>query len=204
MQNIRPLVATLAFSLLVTGCGRDAAETAPQTSEEATAASAPDTTQPAAATAPSAGARTLSVDDIDRWQRGMQAELKAVQDAAAQLAQAKDENAKLEALQAATEMRTIDVAAEAAGVDRDTYRRFRNAFSHAVSLLTPIESEMDVSQMPAEMIEQLKQTRDASAKQLESELPADVLDALKTRALDLRTQEKTLVGERLKVATGKV
>jgi len=131
----------------------------------------------------------------------MEAELKAIQDAAAKLADAKDDNAKLEALTASTEMNTIDAAAAGAGVDRDRYRRIRNTFSDAVAQLSPIEMEMDVAAMPAQMVEQMKEARAAAAAQLASQLPADVLEALKPRAAELRQQDKLLVAERLKVAT---
>ena len=201
MQKITPLIATLAVSIFVTGCGQSSNESeAPQS--EATTTETDNTNPPASGgDAPQTNRNSISVEDIDRWQRGMEAELKAVQEAAAKLAQAKDDNEKLEALHATTEMGTIDAAAQAAGVDRDSYRRIRNTFANAVSQLSPIESEMDVTQMPAEMVEQMRQAREAGVKQLENELPADVMNALKSRALELRTQEKMLVAERLKVAT---
>lgn len=204
MQKNTLLAAAIAASILVAGCGQKSTESeAPQDDATVTESDTSDTTDtPTASTNTQPTSRSsVSVDDIDRWQRGMEAEMKAVQEAAAKVAEAKDENEKLEALHAATEMGTIDTGAQAAGVDRDSYRRIRNTFANAVSQLSPIESEMDVTQMPAEMVEQMKQAREAGVKQLEGELPADVMEALKSRALELRTQEKTLVAERLKVAT---
>lgn len=131
----------------------------------------------------------------------MEAELNAVKEAATKLSSAKDENEKLEALHASTEMGTIEAGATAASVDPDRYRRIRNHFSGAVSQLSPIEMEMDVTQMPKGMVEQMQQARAAGAAQLEGQLPPDVLEALKVRAAELRQQEKLLVAERLKVAT---
>lgn len=187
----------LAALLSVSGCAREEAGNAPQADQDDTV-DVPETgAQPAAATS---DASEISVDDIDRWQRGMQAELASVQEAAAKLTNAKDENEKLEALHATTEMGTIEAGATAAGVDQDRYRRLRNHFSGAVSQLSPIEMEMDVAQMPKEMVEQMQQARAAGAAQLEGQLPADVLEALKARAGELRQQEKLLVAERLKVA----
>jgi hypothetical protein len=180
------------------GCGRETSAPAP-TEDASTAAAVEESVAPSPAT-PSA-ASTVSVDDIELWKRGMEAERKAVQDAAAKLAQAKDENEKLEALTASMEMSTIDAAASAAGVDRDRYRRIRNTLSDAVSQLSPIEMEMDVSKMPPEMVEQMKQARASSVSQLEANLPPDVFEALKARAAELREQDKLLVAERLKVAT---
>ena len=189
----------LAALIGMTGCGRDDADTAPEPDQN-DAVNVPETAQPAPAPA-SSNTAEVSVDDIDRWQRGMQAELASVQEAATKLANAKDENEKLEALHAATEMGTLEAGASAAGVDPDRYRRLRNHFSGAVSQLSPIEIEMDVSQMPKEMVEQMQQAREAGVAQLEGQLSTDVLDALKARAAELRQQEKLLVGERLNVAT---
>lgn len=188
----------LSISFLALGCGGSDPETTPAADDAAT------DTEPTAAEAPTPAPASnnseVSVDDIDRWQRGMQAEFKAVQEAAAKLANAKDENEKLEALFAANEMGTVEAGANGAGVDPDRYRRIRNQFSAAVSQLSPLEMEMDVTQMPEEMVEQMQQSRDAAAAQLEGQLPADVFEALKTRAAELRQQQKLLVAERLKVA----
>ena len=180
---------------LMGGVGCSGEAPAPAAPTEAPAAAAP------AAPAPAPSEAEISVADIDRWSRGMAAESQAVQDAAAKLAAAKDDNARLEALTAATEMNTLDAGAAAAGVDADRYRRIRNILSGAVSQMSPIEMEMDVANMPPQMIEQMKQARAESVAQLQTELPADVFGALGSRAAELREQEKRLVGERLKVAS---
>lgn len=142
------------------------------------------------------------VEDIDRWQRGMAAEKKLVQEAAAKLAAAakNDSSAKLDAVNASLEMNTLDAGSAAAGIERETYRRIRSMFSDAVAQLSPLEMEMDVSKMPAQMVEQLRSGREQSAAQLSIQLPPDVFAALKARAAELRQQEKDLIGERLKVA----
>jgi hypothetical protein len=194
------ITAALIASIVFTGCSRETPERDEQLSEEDVTELAPASPPAPAVPAQTTNESEMSVEDIDRWQRGMEAELKATQAAAAKLAEAKDDNAKLEALHGATEMGTIDAGAEAAGVDLDRYRRIRNTISNAVSQLSPLEMEMDVSQMPPEMVEQMTQARAAGVTQLEKELPADVLEALKTRAAELRKLDKTLVGERLKVA----
>ena len=186
----------LAALICLSGCARKDADQTPEPNDD-NAVNAPETAQ----TAPITNNNDeLTVDDIDRWQRGMQAELASVQEAATKLSNAKDENEKLEALHATTEMGTLEAGAAAAGVAPDRYRRLRNHFSGAVSQLSPLEMEMDVSQMPKEMVEQMQQARAAGVAQLESQLPTDVLDALKARASELRQQEKLLVAERLKVA----
>jgi predicted small lipoprotein YifL len=190
----------LAVSIALAACGPKAPDENPQTSEDPVPTQ-PSQTQAAPAATTQNSSSAMSVEDIDRWQRGLEAELKAVQEAAAKLSEAKDDGQKLEALTAATEMSTIDVGATAAGVDRDRYRRIRNTMSNAVSQLSPIEMEMDLSKMPPEMAEQMKQAREGGVAELQKELPADVFAALKARAGELRQQDKLLVAERLKVAT---
>ena len=82
----------LAALISVSACGRKDADPAPAP-DQSDAVNVPETAQPA----PAPGTTTeLSVDDIDRWQRGMQAELASVQEAATKLANAKDEDEKLE------------------------------------------------------------------------------------------------------------
>ncbi|MBE7367527.1 hypothetical protein [Ramlibacter pallidus] len=199
--------ALLAISLSATlvACGKaDAPDTAEADAKEQAAPAAQQAAAPAAPTPPAAPVRKEpTVEDIERWQRGMAAEKKAVQEAAAKLAAtAKDDQAaRLEALSASLEMNTLDAGAAAAGVDRDAYRRIRSTFSEAVSTLSPLEMEMDVSKMPANMVEQMKQGREQSAAQLAGRLSPDLFAALKTRAAELRQQDKELVGERLKVAS---
>jgi predicted small lipoprotein YifL len=189
----------MLVSIAVAGCGEKAPEENAQTSDDA-APMQPSPTEAAPAATLQSSNSAMSVDDIDRWQRGLEAELKAVQHAAAKLAEAKDDNEKLTALTASTEMSTIDAGAGAAGVDRDRYRRIRNTMSNAVSQLSPIEMEMDLSKMPPEMAEQMKQARESGVTELQKELPADVFAALQARAGELRQQDKLLVAERLKVA----
>lgn len=201
MNRYTKLSMISLLALLLLACGKpDAPEEAEAGTEEAAAVEA----QPAPVAAPAAPAvserRELALEDIDRWQRGIAAEKKAVQEAAARLSTSKEDAAKLEALHAATETSTLDAGAQAAGLDRDTYRRIRLTLSSAVSHLSPIEMEMDVAKMPPQMVEQMKQSREAALAQFSDRIPADVLAALKTRAAELRQQDKELVGERLKVA----
>jgi hypothetical protein len=56
---------------------------------------------------------------------------------------------------------------------------------------------MDVSQMSARMVEQFEQSRQASLDQMSNVLPSDVLEALRTRAAELRQQDRSLTGARL-------
>lgn len=188
----------ISASAALAACGKSEPPAAPPAPASVATPAAP---APAPAVAAAPARREPTVDDIDRWQRGLAAEKKAVQDAAAKLAEAKgDQQAKLSAVTASMEMTTLDAGAAAAGVDRDAYRRIKSTFSDAVSQLSPIETEMDVAKMPPAMVEQMKQAREQSATQLSAKMPPELFAALKARAAELRQQDKELVGERLKVA----
>ncbi len=196
----------ITLSVLLAACGNRADEEAQapedeEVQEQAAPAAQPAAAPPVAAATAAPERREPGVEDIERWQRGMAAEKKAVQEAAAKLAAAQgDKAAQVDALGASLEMNTLDAGAAAAGVDRDAYRRIRSVFSDAVSTLSPLEMEMDVSTMPANMVEQMKQGREQSATQLAQRLSPELFTALKARAAELRQQDKELVAERLKVA----
>jgi hypothetical protein len=64
----------------------------------------------------------------------------------------------------------------------------------------PLEEEMDVAKMPENMVAEMKKARESQLAQAANELTADVMIALQPRAIELRRLDKTVVGERLKVA----
>lgn len=200
MTFARLPLALVVSALTLAGCGQKS-----PSSEEAPVADAPaqDTAPPPAPAQQNSNPVTaaLSVEDIERWQRGVQAEAAAVQEASARLDEAKNNDEKLDAITAATELKTLEKGAAAAGLSTDRYRFVRNTFSNAVSQLTPLEQEMDVSAMPKEMLEQMRQAREASVAQLAGTIPADVIEALRPKASELRKQDVTLAGERVKIAT---
>ncbi len=191
------LSATLLMCLSLTGCGESSAPDVSDNDIEAARPAAPDTSTPSE---PASVQSEFSVSDIDRWKRGMEAEMQAVQAAAAKLANAADETEKIQAVSDASEANTLDAGAAAAGVDRDQYRRIRNKLSEAVSRLSPIEMEMNVSEMPPEVVEQMQAARAAAASQVQTQLPTDLFEALKAQAAELRELSKQLVAERIKVA----
>ena len=147
----------------------------------------------------SAGA-SMTVADIDRWQRGMEAELAAVRDAGKQLKAAKTANDTMSAMMAANETSTRAAGAKAAGVDENRYGVIVSTLSSVAVYMAPIEQEMNVKDMPPEMVAQMKQGREQSLERASAGIPKDVLDALRPRAAELRKQDLTLAGERLKAA----
>ncbi len=196
----------LVAALVATAC--KPAERADADDSAAGAESAAAEAKESAAPAPSAAATgsasaaqaPLTADDIDRWQRGMDAELAAVREAGTKLKAAKTGNDTLTAMTGALETSTRAAGAKAAGVDEERYNVIRTTLSSLAANLSPLEAEMNVKDMPPEMIAQLKQGREQSLAQASAGVPPAVIDALRPRAAALRKQDLTLVGERLKAA----
>jgi hypothetical protein len=159
------------------------------------------TANAAVAQQPGTGAAApLTVGDIDKWQRGMEAELKAVQDAGAKLRNAKTSQDSLDAMMGANDMTTAEAGAKAAGLDIERYKFVRTNLSVAAGALSPIEMEMNTKDMPPSMIEEMNKGRAATLERMAVDVPAPVVEALRARAAALRKQDMTLVGERLKAS----
>lgn len=193
----------LTVLALVTACGgkhdaatADTAAAQPETAA-ATPAAAPAATAPASTSAADA---PLTVADIDRWQKGMAAELQAVQDAAKQLHDAKSGNDTVTAMFATNETSTLPAGAKAAGVDEERYKFIRSTLSTVVGEMSPISSEMNTKDMPPQMVAQLQQGRDQALARSTATMAPDVVAALKPRAAALRKQDLELTAARLKAA----
>ena len=159
------------------------------------------TEQPAATAAADVPAEaSMTPEDIDRWQRGMEAELAAVEQAGEQLRNAESNNDSLSAMMASNETSTRAAGARGAGVDEQRYRIIRSAMSSVVRYMAPLQAEMDVSQMPAEMRAAMQANRDSSLARMAPSYSPAVIEALRPRAEVLRRQEMALVGARLKAA----
>jgi hypothetical protein len=188
----------MAGALLVACGGKDAsrADTAdpPDSAAEAPA--------PAAAPVPSSDPATapLGVEDIDRWQRGMAAELEAVRQAAVKLKGARTGEDTLSSMMAMQEMSTAAAGAKAAGVDEERYKRIRSDLSAAASYLAPQLGGIDTTMLSPAQRQELRQGNEAQLKQMEDRVPPAVIEALRPRAEALRKQDLELVGERLKGA----
>jgi len=196
----RTFVRLVAAASVLAACGRS--EQA-DTTDSAAAADTAASTSAAPAPSPSAAnntAASLSADDIDRWQKGMDAELEAVKKAGADLKAAKTNNDTLSAMMAANDMSTRAAGAKAAGVDEERYQLIRTTLSSVVGQMAPIELQMDVSKMPATAVAELKKSREAGLAQATAELSPALVEALKPRAAALRKQDLTLTAERLKAS----
>src|SRR5688572_25001091 len=186
-----------ALLILAVSCGGDA-----NTEEEAAVDDASEAAAGEAASAAPADAEPVTapikVDDIDRWQRGLAGELEAVQEAGRRFREAKTGTDSVNAAGGALDMATVGAGARAAGLSEERYQFVRSTLSTAVSYLSPIEQEMDVSQMPANMVEEMKKSRETSLTQMSNEVPNEVVEALRPRAAELRKQDLGLTVERLK------
>jgi hypothetical protein len=194
----------LVAALLLAGCGgetarNDSAETpAPGAAEDSAAAAAP---APAAAGSPTdAVSAPATVEDIDRWEKGIAGELAAVRKAAGRLESARTGEDTLSAMMGVQEMTTTPEGAKAAGLDQERYNVIRSNLSAAVSYLTPHVGGIDTTMLSTAQREEMRQMNAAQLKQLESSVPADVVEALKPRAEALRKQELELAAARLKGA----
>ena len=198
----RPLAALLATALLACGGGDKAADDASDAAVEAAAEATP-AAEPAPAGQPApaeAGDAPLAVEDIDRWKSGMAGELEAVQAAAEQMKAARTGEDTMSAMMAVQENATMEVGAKAAGVDLERYKVIRSNLSAAASYMTPELGGIDTTMLSPEQRAEMKQMNEAQLAQLQGAVPAEVLEALRPRAAELRRQDLGLVAARLKGA----
>jgi hypothetical protein len=182
--------------LLLAGCGggsKEGSHDEAAANASGEAAPAPDSAGPAAST-------PLSVADIERWEKGMAAELAAVQESAAKLDSAKTGDDTLSAIMGVQEMTTTPVGARAAGLDQERYNVIRSELSTATSYLTPYLGGIDTTKLSAAQREEMRQSNAAQLKQMEAQVPPEVVAALKPRAEALRKKDLELTAARLKGA----
>jgi len=186
--------------LFLAGCGGAGDD---ETRDEAAAdagGGAPAPAPDAASQSGTASSAPLSVEDIARWEKGMAAELAAVQEAAGKLGRAQTGEDTLAALMGVQEMTTTPAGARAAGVDEERYRVIRSDLSAAAAYLTPYLGGIDTTMLSPVQREEMRQMNAAQLKQMEGRVPAEVVEALKPRAEALRKKGLELAGARLKGA----
>lgn len=200
-RSLRSLAAVLAAAALVTAACSSGKETADTTDAgEAGEGMEETAAAPVTTTAETTAELSMTVADIDRWQKGMVAELAAVREAGRQFKAAKTNADSLSAMMAANETSTRAAGARAAGVEANRYGLIASTLSSIVRYMVPIEVEMDVKQMPAEMKTAMNQDREQTFARMSPSFPPPVIEALRPRAADLRKQELALTGERLRAA----
>jgi hypothetical protein len=191
--------AAMACALLAACAGNDAsrADSADSADPPDTAAEAP---APAATSAAPSNPATapLTVEDIERWQRGMAAELEAVHQAAAKLKSARTAEDTLSSMMGLQEMATAAAGAKPAGVDEERYKMIRSDLSAAAGYLAPQIGGVDTTMLSPAQRDEMRQGNEAQLKQMEDRVPPAVVEALRPRAAELRTQSLELAGARLK------
>jgi hypothetical protein len=193
----------LAVGLLF-ACGRKDAQpdvSADTASGEESAAQ--DTSSSAAPAAQPTGTPTsapLTPADIERWTKGIDGELQAVREAGAKLKSARTSDDTLNAMMGVQEMATVDAGAKAAGVDPERYKFIRSNLSAVVGYLTPSLGGIDTTSLPQAQRDELRKGNEAQIQRMRQEVPADVVDAVKPRAAELRKKDMELVAARLKGA----
>jgi hypothetical protein len=154
---------------------------------------------PAAAPAET-GQKPLTVADIDRWDKGLAAELEAVHAAGARLKQAKTADDTMTAMTGMLDTSTLEAGAQAAGVDRERYNLLRSTFSTAAGYLAPSVGGLDTTALSPDQRAEMARGNAAQLDQMKDLLPPDVVSALTPKAADLRKRDLELTVARLKGA----
>jgi len=201
MKLIRVVPSVAAGVLLsaLYGCGTpdpkpDAA------SQDTSAADAPAADAAPAAAPADGGQQPLTVADIDRWEKGMAAELEAVHAADAKRKQAKTADDTVAGMMAAQDMSTLAAGAQAAGLDGERYNLIRSTLSTAASSLAPSVGGLDTTGLSPDQRAEIRRSNADQLDQLKDLVPPDVVSALTPRAAELRTKDLQLVAARLKAA----
>lgn len=195
--------ATLLSAALVLGCGKKDADTsAADSTDEAVSEEAAPPAPASTAGEPSGNpiAAPLTPEDIGRWEKGMAGELKAVQDAAAKMKTARTNEDTLNAMMGVQEMATIGAGAQAAGMEQERYKFVRSNLSAVASYLTPSLGGIDTTVLSQAQRDELRQMNEARIQQMQQDVPAEVVEALRPRVVELRKKDLELVGARLKGA----
>lgn len=195
-----PFAVVLLTALLAACGGSESADEELETQAEAPAPVTANDPAPQATAQSNPSTTPLTADDIDRWRRGMAAELEAIAEAESALQTASTANDTLNTMMAVSEMSTRGAGARGAGLDEERYQFVRRTLSSAVGYLSPLEQEMDVTQMPPEMREQFEQSRNANLERMGDVLPNSIIEALRPQAVELRQQDMAVTAARIRVA----
>jgi hypothetical protein len=197
--------STLALAaLLLAGCGGNDAETrtADETASAEEGVAQPEPRAPAQSAEPAGNATTapLTTDDIARWEKGLDAEMQAVQEAGTRLKTARTGEDTLNVMMGVQEMNTVEAGARAAGLDPERYKFVRSSLSSVVKSLTPALGGIDTTMLSQAQRDELRQGSQAEIERMQKEVPPEVVTALKPRAEELRKKDMELAFTRLKAA----
>jgi hypothetical protein len=201
--GLRSASAGLFAIVLLAGCGRkdadpDVSEETASTEEAPASNEAPPATSPQPAENPVTAPLTSA--DVGRWEKGMEGEMQAVRDAGAKLKSARTSADTLTAMMGVQEMSTNEAGAKAAGVDPERYKFIRSNLSAIVAYLTPSLGGIDTTMLSQAQRDELRQGNEAQILRMQQEVPADLVEEIKPRAVELRKKNLELVAARLKGA----
>ena len=198
--NPRVVCSLLVVMPLVFGCGGKDDSKAADAEENVAADSAPVSADQAQASTGNPAVAPLTTADIDRWDKGMAGELKAIQEAGARIKSARSGEDTLSAMMGVQETATMDAGAQAAGLELQRYKFVRSNLSAVVQYLTPSQGGIDTTLLSQAQRDEMRQMNDAQIQRMQGDVPADVVEALKPRAVELRKKDLELVAARLKGA----
>jgi len=202
LSSHRFLLSVLLAAGVVAGCGKKESDTAETSSEAQTASEDTAAASTSTAAEPSANPITapLTKNDIDRWEKGMAGELRAVQESGAKMKTARTNEDSLNAMMGVQEMNTLAAGAQAAGLEQERYKFVRSNLSSVAGYMTPSLGGIDTTMLSPAQRDQMRQDNEAQLQRMQAEVPAEVVEAMRPRAVELRTKSMELVGARLKGA----
>jgi len=204
--SLRTRVAlALAALLLSSSCGGGDADEAPADAETvAEDAGSNESPAPSSSDAPAPSQNTntapITAADVEHWETGMAGEMKAVQEVAATMKSARSNEDTMSAMMGVQETSTMAAGAGAAGIDLERYKFIRSNLSAAVKALTPGLGGIDTTMLAPAQRAELRQMTENELQRLQQDVPKEVIDGLRPRAVELRKKELELVGARLKGA----
>jgi hypothetical protein len=126
--------------------------------------------------------------------------MQAVRASAAKLKSARTSEDTLNAMMGVQEMSTREAGAKAAGLDPERYGFIRSNLSAVVGYLTPALGGIDTSMLSPAQRDEMRQGNEAQIQRMQQDVPAEVVEAIRPRAVELRKKDMELVGARLKGA----
>jgi hypothetical protein len=197
----RVAISLLLIIPLVLGCGgKDESKSTADAEENVTVDSAPGAAEQAQTSSEHPTVGPITTADIERWDKGLAGELKAVQEAGAKIKSARSGEDTLSAMMGVQETATMGAGATAAGLDLERYKFIRSNLSAAVSYLTPSQGGIDTTLLSQAQRDELRQMNETQLQQMQKDVPAEVVEALKPRAVELRKKDLELTAARLKGA----
>jgi hypothetical protein len=137
----------------------------------------------------------VTIDDIERWRKGMVAELASVKTSIAKIKASRNAQDSLDNMTATTDMATLETGARAAGLSTERYNFVRSTLQSATSSLSP--GTLLGSSLTPDMLAQFKKSGEEQIANMSSDLPPDVVTALRPLSDGLARQNMALSVERL-------